>query len=91
MEKKEKMVWVAGMLLPESKVEGRLASLKATREEKKSIQEQEAARRAEETEELRAAGWSTADINSYFLTQKLNTMENMGLGISKRIIRVSPE
>ena len=75
-----KMVMVAGMLIPESKVEGRLKALAQARNLKKQLlQDQE-----EENRRLKDKGFSPEDIACLRHANRIRTMEAMGLGVSQR-------
>lgn len=66
----EKMVCVAGMMIPESKVEGRMSALANGRRIKAEKEAALAATRREEKEKMRKAGWSDDEITQHFLAME---------------------
>ena len=66
----EKMVCVAGMMIPESKVEGRMKALANGRRIKSEKDAALAATRREETEQMHKAGWTDDEIRQYFLARE---------------------
>lgn len=79
-----KLVWVAGVQVPEDKVEGRLRALQVARERKALYNAIEAKRQAEETEDMLKRGYTMAEINCLRHANRIRHMEAIGLGITTR-------
>ena len=75
---KEKMVLVAGMMVPESKVAGRLNALSNGHRIKSDKDAALAATRRDETEKMRKAGWSEDEIRQHFLAEDAATARSHG-------------
>lgn len=71
---------VAGMLIPESKVESRLKALALGRGLKALL----VADQKKIDQQLRDEGYPEHEINCLRHSNRIRTMENMGLGISQR-------
>ncbi|MBR6356213.1 MAG: hypothetical protein IKR92_05105 [Alphaproteobacteria bacterium] len=80
-----KMVMISGMLVPESKVEGRLRALAHGRNLKAQLAEDQ--KKADKR--LADDGFSPEDIACLRHANRIKTMEAMGLGKSTRIKRIT--
>ena len=80
-----KMVMISGMLVPESKVEGRLRALAHGRNLKAQLAEDQ--KKADKR--LADEGFSPEDIACLRHANRIKTMEAMGLGKSTRIKRIT--
>ena len=85
-EKKQsvKLVWVAGMQIPENKVEGRIKALQQAQERKALHNTIEAMRMQEETEQLLKQGYTMPEINCLRHANRISRLENAGFGTSTR-------
>ena len=86
-----KLVWVAGIQVPESKVEGRLRALAQAQERKALHNAIEAKRMQEETEELLKKGYSMTEITCLRHANRIKQMEAQGFGTSSRCRIGSPK
>lgn len=84
-----KLVWIAGMQVPESKVAGRLNALRQARERKEAYMAEEAKRQAKEEKEMLEKGYTKAEINCLRHANRISVMENMGYGVSHRVRRIT--
>ena len=82
--KTEKMVLISGMWVSLSKAEGRMKALANGRRLKAQLVEDE----KQEVENLRKKGHTPEEITSMRHRNRIETMENMGLGQIKRIVRI---
>ena len=80
-----KMVMISGMLVPESKVQGRLQALARGR----ALKEQLAEDQKKADKRLADDGFSPEDIACLRHANRIKTMEAMGLGKSTRIKRIT--
>lgn len=87
-EKIEKMVCVAGMMIPESKVEGRMKALANGRRIKSEKDAALAATRNEEKRKLREDGWTEDEISQHFLAQNAETAASHGFIRPARSVKV---
>lgn len=78
--KSVKMVMISGMLVPESKVEGRLRALAHGRNLKAQLAEDQ--KKADKR--LADDGFSPEDIACLRHANRIKTLENMGFGQSRR-------
>lgn len=83
------MVNVAGMMVPQEKVQARLAALARGRRIHQELIEAQAEARAEETEKLLECGYTQVEINNLFSARRIQDLESRGFGISKRVVRVA--
>lgn len=83
------MVWVAGMQVPESKVQARLEALARGRRIHQEFLEAQAEARAEETRDLLEKGYTQVEINNLFRQRHIEDLEARGFGVSKRVVRIS--
>ena len=80
-----KMVMVAGLLVREDQVSGRLRALAHGR----LLKEQLANDQKEQDKRLADEGFSPVEINCLRHSNRIRTMESMGLGTSARVRRMS--
>ena len=85
--KNEKMVMVCGMLVPESKVEGRLAALAKGQKINKAMNDSLKEPRREEVRELREAGWKEDEITQKFLLENAEAAASHGFIRPARVYR----
>ena len=86
----EKMVCVAGMMVPESKVAGRLQALANGRRIKSEKDAALAATRQEEIEQMHKAGWTDDEIRQHFLEREAEEAKAHGfINVTPRIKRTS--
>lgn len=86
----EKMVCVAGMMVPESKAEGRMKALANGRRIRAEKDTALAATRREETEQMRKTGWTESEITQHFLSREAEEAKARGfIYPSPRIKRTS--
>ena len=93
MEKNQsiKLVWVAGIQVPENKVEGRLRALAQAQERKALHNAIENKRMHEETEEMLKQGYTMPEINCLRHANRISRLENAGFGTSTRCRIGSPK
>ena len=84
----EKMVNVAGLFVPESKVQARLDALAHGRKIHEEMLQVQRELRAEETRDLLEKGYSQVEINNLMRQRHLEDFEARGFGVSKRVVRV---
>ena len=82
------MVNVAGMMVPEDKVEARLQALARGRQIHEDMVAAKEAYRAREAEELKKKGYTTVEINNYFRREELEDKIYRGFGVSRRCVRI---
>ena len=75
-----KMVWVAGLLVREDQVQGRLQALARGR----NLKAQLAADQKEEERRLADKGYSPSEITCLRHSNRIRTLENMGFGTITR-------
>ena len=90
MEKSIKLVWVAGVQVPESKVAGRLKALQIAQERKAMYNAIEAKRMQEETEQLLEQGYTMPEITCLRHANRIKQMEAQGYGTISRCRIGSP-
>ena len=87
-QKKEKMVLVAGVMVPESKVAGRLNALangcRIHNEMTSALKET----RQDEVRQMREAGWKEDEITQHFLAQNAEMAASHGFIRPARVYRV---
>lgn len=74
----EKMVVINGMMVPESKAEGRMKALANGRRIRAEKDTALAATRREETEQMHKAGWTDDEIRQHFLTENAEVAASHG-------------
>ena len=79
------MVLVSGVAVPVSKYEGRMKALVLGRRLKALLAEDE----AKEIEELKKKDCNPSEIRTLRHKNRIEVMENMGLGQIKRIVRIT--
>ena len=92
MEKKStivRLVWIAGMQVTEDKVQGRLNAVRQARERNEQYPAIEDERLAKEEKELLKKGYTKAEINCLRHANRISKMEAMGLGVRRRVRRIS--
>ena len=82
-----KLVWCAGIQVPESKVEGRLRALAHGRELKSILK----ADQAEEDKQLKEKGYTMPEIACLRHSNRISRLENAGFGTSTRCRIGSPK
>ncbi len=86
-QKKEKMVLVAGVMVPESKVAGRLNALangcRIHNEMTSALKET----RQDEVRQMREAGWKEDEITQHFLQENAETAASHGFIRPARVFR----
>ena len=80
-----KLVWVAGVQVRADQVEGRLKALAHGRKLKEQLHSDE----AEEDKQLADQGYSPSEIACLRHANRVRTMENMCLGTSARVRRIT--
>ncbi|MBQ8481080.1 MAG: hypothetical protein IJ532_00925 [Alphaproteobacteria bacterium] len=85
--KTEKMVCVAGVMVPESMVEGRLKALANGRRIHNEMVSAITATRQDEIRELRKAGWKDDDINLHLAAQNNEAAASHGFIRPARTIK----
>lgn len=88
MEKNsEKMVMVCGMIIPESKVEGRRAALAHGRRIQATMQASLRETRQDEIRQLREAGWKEDEITLHLNAASAETAVSHGFIQPARVVR----
>ena len=85
--KNEKMVMVCGMLVPESKVEGRLMALAHGREINQAMNNSLRETRRNEVRQLREDGWKEDEITQKFLQENAEFSASHGFIRPARVYR----
>lgn len=84
-----KLVWIAGMQVPEDKVQGRLNALRQARERKEFYMAEEARQMAEEEKEMLKKGYTKTEITCLRHANRISKLEAMGYGVSHRVKRIT--
>ena len=84
----QKMIWVAGMLIPESKKEARLQALQFGKEVRESAAAAREAAKAAETEMMLKQGYTQREIEDIMFVDGLKDLERRGFGTQHRAYRV---
>jgi len=87
MKKNEKMICVAGVMVPESKVEGRRAALAHGRRIQADMQASLKETRQEEIRQLREAGWKEDEITLLLNAASAEAAVSHGFIKPTRVIR----
>lgn len=87
MNKNEKMVCIAGMLVPASKVEGRRAALAHGREINQAMNDSLKETRRDEVRQLREAGWREDEITLHMNASMAEEAVSHGFIKPTRVIR----
>ena len=86
-QKKEKMVLVAGVMVPESKVAGRLNALANGRRIHNEMTSALKETRQDEVRQMREAGWTEDEITQHFLQENAETAASHGFIRPARVFR----
>ena len=84
-----KLVWIAGMQVPEDKVQGRLNALRQARERKEAYMAEEARQMDEEEKEMLKKGYTKTEITCLRHANRISRLEAMGYGVSRRVKRIT--
>ena len=84
----QKMIWVAGMLIPEEKKEARIQALQFGSEIRKSAAAAREAAKAAETEMMLKQGYTQREIEDIMFVDGLKDLERRGFGTQHRAYRV---